>query len=153
MEKTKLLTCAVIALLVLNFGVLGFLFFSKEKERPNGRPMPKEVVIEKLGFDKNQVQVYDKLIRGHRDSIRAIDDAICNTKNKLYQLLNNETIAYQKDSLISKIAMHQVQIEKINFNHFNDIKKICNKEQVEKFEDLTLELTHIFSKKPKIRHD
>ena len=62
MNKTKLLSVAVIALLVLNFGILGFLFLSKKHE-PNGRKMPREIVIEKLHFDENQIVEYEKIIK------------------------------------------------------------------------------------------
>jgi periplasmic protein CpxP/Spy len=153
MDKTKLLTVAVIALLLLNFGVLGFLFLSKEKQnRPENRPRPREVVIEKLGFNAKQIADYEKLIQIHRQGINAIDDSIRDTKNKMYELLNSETTT-KKDSLISKIASYQTQIETLNFNHFLDIKKLCTKEQAAKFKDLTVELTRIFSKKQKPRHD
>ncbi|MBC7643346.1 MAG: hypothetical protein H7174_13600 [Flavobacterium sp.] len=155
MDKTKLLTFAVISLLILNFGVLGFLVFSKKEHGPRGiRPMPKEIIIEKLGFDALQIAEYDKLIKIHRQSIRSTDDSIRETKNELYELLNSDSdVKIQKDSLISKIAFYQKQIEVTNFNHFLDIKKLCSKDQITKFHDLTLDLTRIFSKKNKNHND
>ncbi len=58
MNKTKLLSFAVIALLLLNFGILGSLLLSKDKDGPKGKRMPREIVIEKLHFDDNQVIEY-----------------------------------------------------------------------------------------------
>ena len=155
MDKVKLLTFSVVALLVLNFGVLGFLVFSKSKNhRPEKHETPREIIIDKLNFDENQVDKYDKLIQKNRKNIDEIDDSISNTKNKLYQLLNSQTInKVEKDSLISKINFFQKQIEATNFNHFIDIKNLCNKDQIDKFEDLTKELSKIFSRKPKRRND
>ena len=51
MEKTKLLTVTVIGLLLLNLGTLGFLFLNGPKVHRGlheGRPEPKEIIIDKL---------------------------------------------------------------------------------------------------------
>lgn len=152
MNKTKLLSVAVIALLVLNFGILGFLFLSKKHE-PNGRKMPREIVIEKLHFDENQIVEYEKIIKEHQNAIRNLDDSIRKTKNELYQLLNEEKInSAQKDSLYLKLANYQKQIETTHFNHFLEIKKLCKKEQLADYKNLTEELSKIFSHKPRPKH-
>lgn len=152
MNKTKLLSVAVIALLVLNFGILGFLFLSKKHEL-NGRKMPREIVIEKLHFDENQIVEYEKIITEHQKSIRNLDDSIRKTKNELYQLLNEEKISsVQKDSLYFKLANYQKQIETTHFNHFLEIKKLCKKEQLADYKNLTEELSKIFSHKPRPKH-
>lgn len=145
MNKTKLLSVAVIALLVLNFVILGFLFLSK-KHKPNRRKMPREIVIEKLHFDENQIVEYEKIIKEHQKAIRNLDDSIRKTKNELYQLLNEEKInSAQKDSLYLKLANYQKQIETTHFNHFLEIKKLCKKEQLADYKNLTEELSKIFS--------
>lgn len=152
MDKTKVLGLAVIALVLLNIGILGFLFFSKEKEDSRGRKMPREIVIEKLHFDKNQITEYDKVIKIHQKNIRNLDDSIRSAKNELYELLNAETVnSVQKDSLCLKLANYQKQIETTHFNHFIEIKKLCKKEQLTAYKNLTEELSKIFShpRKPK----
>ena len=146
MNKTKVLGFAVIALLVLNFGILAFLFLSKNDDGTRGRKMPRAIVIEKLHFDENQIVEYDKIIKIHQDNIRSLDDSIRNAKNELYQLLNSENInSVQKDSLFLKLADYQKQIETTHFNHFQEIKKLCKKEQLSDYKNLTEELSKIFS--------
>lgn len=146
MNKTKVLGFAVIALLVLNFGILAFLFFSKNDNGPRGRKMPREIIIEKLHFDENQIVDYDRIIQVHQKKIRILDDSIRVSKNKLYQLLNSETIdTGLKDSLFLKLADYQKQIETTHFNHFIEIKKLCKKEQLSDYENLTEELSKLFS--------
>ena len=152
MNKTKLLSFAVIALLLLNFGILVFLFLSKDKDGPRGRKMPREIVIEKLHFNDNQIIEYDKKIKIHRETITTLDDSIKVAKNKLYQLLNFETLDLEKkDSLYSKLANYQKQVETTHFNHFLEIKAICKKEQLADYKTLTEELSKIFTygRKPK----
>ena len=152
MNKTKLLSFAVIALLLLNFGILVFLFLSKDKDGPRGRKMPREIVIEKLHFNDNQIIEYDKKIKIHRETITTLDDSIKVVKNELYQLLNFETVdLVKKDSLYSKLANYQKQVETTHFNHFLEIKAICKKEQLADYKTLTEELSKIFTygRKPK----
>lgn len=146
MDKTKVLGFAVISLVLLNIGILGFLFFSKEKDGRIGRKMPREIVIEKLHFDENQIKEYDKVIKIHQKNIRNLDDSIRSAKNELYKLLNAETVnSLQKDSLCLKLANYQKQIETTHFNHFIEIKKLCKNEQSTAFKNLTGELSKIFS--------
>lgn len=157
MEKTKLLTIAVIGLLLINLGTLGFLLLNNKQQHPphGGRPEPKEIIIEKLNLDKNQQSDYAKLIQWHRGEITRLDDNIRQAKNELYSQLNEtETNAKTKDSLIAVINSNQKQIEQTHFKHFEDIKKLCRKDQMENFNDLTEELARIFAPKPRRpRHD
>jgi hypothetical protein len=153
MNKAKLLSIAVIALLLLNFGILNFIFLSKGN-RPSDRKMPREIVIEKLHFDKNQIVAYEKIIEIHQKTIRDLDSSIRETKNELYQLLNSDKIdSEEKDSLLLELASYQKQIETTHFNHFLDIKKICKKEQLSDYNDLTEELGKIFAPNRKPKHD
>lgn len=108
--------------------------------------MPREIVIEKLHFDENQIVEYEKIIEEHQKAIRNLDDSIRNTKNELYQLLNEEKInSTIVDSLYLKLANYQKQIETTHFNHFLEIKKLCKKEQLADYKNLTEELSKIFS--------
>lgn len=153
MSKTKVLTIAVIALLLTNFGILGFLIFSKG-HNPNDRKMPREIVIEKLHFDENQIVAYDKTIKIHQKNIRNIDDSIRNTRNQLYQLLNSDTIDTRKrDSLYLKFSGFQKQIENTHFNHFLEIKNLCKKEQLSDFKNITEELSKIFNTRRKHKNE
>lgn len=153
MNKTKVLVFAVIVLVALNFGILGFLFLSKNNDGPRGRKMPREIVIEKLHFNENQIEAYDKTIKIHQEDIRNLDDSIRSTKNELYQLLNSDTIdSVQKDSLFLKLANYQKQIENTHFNHFLEIKKLCKKVQLSDYENLTEELSKLFSHPRRPKH-
>jgi protein CpxP len=152
MEKTKLLTITVIGLLLLNFGTLGFLVFigPKGHRGPHeGGPQPKEIIIDKLHFDAAQQKEYEKLIQWHQGEIRKLDDNIRQAKNELYSKLDETEIdAKAKDSLIGVINTNQKQIEETHFKHFQDIKKLCHKDQLDDFNALTEELSRIFAPKP-----
>ena len=154
MEKTKLLTITVVGLLLLNLGTLGFLFLNGKNHGSlrEGRREPKQIIINKLHFDANQQIEYAKLIEWHHGEITRLDDNIRESKNNLYLQLNqNETNVKIKDSLIAMINSNQKQIETTHFKHFEDIKKLCYPNQMDAFNELTEELSQIFSRGQKTR--
>ena len=162
MEKTKLLTITVIGLLVLNLATLGFLFISGPKghkppnDRTEGRQMPREIIINRLHFDVNQQKDYDKIIQWHKGEIKRLDYEVREAKIGLYSQLKESQLDLKvKDSLIAVINTNQKQIETTHFKHFEEVKKLCNKDQLEDFNELTEELSKLFSpnKPPRPRHD
>ena len=149
MDKIKVLSFAVILLLLLNFGTLGFLLLTgpKHDRRPPHR-MPKEIIIDKLQLDAKQQTAYQKLIDWHRGTIDSLDHQIRVTKNKLYLQLTQKTVDIKtKDSLIAILANDQKKIEETHFKHFQDIKNLCKPEQLSLFDDLSEELSRIFGRK------
>lgn len=156
MSKTKLLTIGLISLLVLNLGLISFLFINRPMPGPGGRglrndgpPKPREMVIERLHFSPAQIGEYDKLIEQHQKGIRNANDRIALVKNELYRSLSNTDLAV-RDSLIVKLGELQQQIELIHYNHFADIRKICEPEQIASFDRLTKDLAKFFFNQQKI---
>jgi protein CpxP len=155
MSKTRFLGFTVVVLILLNLATLGFLVFSGPKRHhpeQGGRLQPQEIIIEKLHLDANQQKKYQELIHLHRNEINELDKKMQNSKQELYLLLTKPDIDTKvKDSLFTVLGNYQKQIETTHFNHFQDIKKICNQEQQKDFDELTFELARIFqnSKQPK----
>lgn len=150
MSKIKLLSIAVIGLLAINFGILGFLFLRKPpmREGPGslGPPeeRPKHIIIERLHFDKEQVTRYEQLISEHRNKIRVLDEEIRATKNNLYSTLNDDS-SLNRDSLETRLGEIQKEIETTHYNHFADIKKLCHPDQLKDFNRLTADLAKVFA--------
>lgn len=147
MNKSKVLTFAVIVLFLINIVTLSFFIFKGQNsdEMRGKRPMPREIVIKKLHFDAEQVAQYVALIKVHQDSISAIDEQIKMYKNGLYHELaktNNQDLV---DSLFVQIANAQTKIEKLHYDHFLDIKKLCKPDQLKDYDELTTELAKIFN--------
>jgi protein CpxP len=152
MSKSKLLTFAVITLIIINIITLSFFIFKgpKDKGERNGRDpnrSPREIIVKKLHFDKDQITKYDELIKQHSESISKIDNEIILIKNNLYRELSNPENKTVTDSLFLQIASNQTGIERLHYNHFIDIKKLCIPEQLEDYNALTIELAQIFGPK------
>lgn len=157
MSKIKLLSIAVIGLLLINIAVVGFLLLKKpphpREDRPGpgeeGMPAmeqtrPKNIIIDKLHFDKDQSAQYETLIEQHQAIMKSLNDSIKVAKNDLYSSLNNETFT-GKDSLIAKLDLLQIQVERTHYDHFAAIKKLCKPEQLENYAALTKELARFFA--------
>lgn len=143
MSKNKFLIAVVIGLIVTNLLVIGLVVLRKPHRPPVPKP-PKEIIIERLGFNENQIKKYEALIEEHRQAIDEKDRVIRETKNMLYSQLKGNESSY-KDSLIDIISKAQRDIEYLHFKHFSDIKSICTNDQMEKYNDLVNELGRIFS--------
>jgi periplasmic protein CpxP/Spy len=149
MEKSKLLTIAIIGLLLINIATLGFLFMNKPKsgmyEMGNNRPTPKEIITLKLQFNDAQKEEYEILIEKHRENIRQTEDQIRNVKNELYSNLSDESKQSSNESLVNQLANLQKQIENTHLEHFQDIKKLCRENQLDDYNQLTKELSRFFN--------
>ena len=149
MSKNKLLTIAVIGLMVVNLGILAYLFFGRSPQHAGGPPPPrgenvKYIIIQRLHFDDAQVAEYEKLVREHRRSVRELDKQIRNAKNNLYASLADGT-SMNPDSLQARLGDFQRQMEITHYNHFMDIKNLCRPEQLGYFNDLTKDLAKFFA--------
>lgn len=152
MTKTRLLSILVIALITLNI-VLIMMFVIKKPHHPphhKNHEGPKNVVIEKLHFDEEQVASYEKLIAQHQSQINAKDKELKDVKNELYILLSVEN-ELDKSALLGEISILKKEIEELHFNHFLDIKRLCKKDQLKDYKELTHELARLFAPHPKPR--
>lgn len=144
MNKIKILKFAVVALFLINILTLGFIFTNNSK-KSHAKKMPREIIIKKLNFDKNQVKAYDELIKKHKNSIDVLDSKIKEAKNNLYFELSVNENESKADSILISLNHLKSDIEQVHYNHFLDIKKLCKKEQLESYNELTKELAKLFA--------
>ncbi len=133
----------VVGLLLINLLLILFLLLGKGH---GPHRQPKEIIIERLHFDDEQVGAYLKLIHYHRSTVDALDDSIAGIKKGLYSSLSTQPVtADSLQTVTSRIAALQQQIENTHYRHFADIKALCRPDQLKDFEDLSQDLARIFS--------
>ena len=98
MEKSKLLTIAVVSLLIINLGILSFLFFKSGINHHLGRggedsQSPKEIIEERLHFDSSQIRKFHELVDIHHEKMHLLSDKSREIRNGYYQLLENDSIS------------------------------------------------------------
>lgn len=137
-EKSKVLTIAILGLLILNFVTLAFLIF----HRPHF-PFPIEPPRkEARGFLENELNLTDqqkiefnRLREEHISTVAQIQDSIKPLKDQLFDQIKNDRVdTATVNSITSKIAENQKRIELATFYHFNKIRTLLNDEQKKKFD-------------------
>ncbi|MFM7023202.1 MAG: hypothetical protein ACKOXB_09505 [Flavobacteriales bacterium] len=138
MNKLKLISYIALVLLLTNILLLCFIFSGKPQH--HGPPNIREEVIEKLKLSEQQVVLYDESIQWHQQEIMKAEKEMMRLKSQLYQGISAGDGERKKDSLLMEIAQIDIQIERIHYYHFQDIKALCSVKQKEEFEKLICEI-------------
>ncbi len=136
MNKTKLLGLLVGLLVLLNVAILSYLFLNKQDNRPPRGPHNPEMramrIIERFDFDDTQIALFEKSKDKHVEKSK-----------ELYKQLEEASVAYYnhseinatKDSLYAQVESITQLVYKANDIHFNEVRKICNQEQLSKMDE------------------
>ncbi|MBY0433606.1 MAG: periplasmic heavy metal sensor [Cyclobacteriaceae bacterium] len=136
MTRERFLTIAVVFLLVLNAGVVLFLFLSPKPGPPRG-PELFEVIVRELDLDEGQQQQFFVLRDEHRSAMNELDKRFSDSFNQYLNLLTQSTIdAALRDSLENEMAGIEKAKAAVTLAHFEKVKRLCGAEQQEKFNQL-----------------
>lgn len=155
MEKNKLLTLAVIALFLLNLGILSFMLLTRpHADRPpfGGPPPhggPDRIIIESLHLDEKQIQQFEELKHEHHGKIIQLEKLSNDLHEKYFELLNDK-IMNQKavDSIATLIGDNRKQTELVNFEHFGKLRALCKPEQLKGYNEMIQHISRFFNSPP-----
>lgn len=133
--KSKLLPILLILLVLLN-GFLIFMLIKKPHENRKQSPN-RNFLIEQLQFSENQKSKFRDLDSTHRDFIEGIEEEIREEKNMLFSSFADETVNSQEN--IKKIATLEAKKEAELYRFFSAVRRICTKNQVDKFDHIIKE--------------
>lgn len=145
MKKNTLLY-SIIVLLILGNLLLLYMVMAPKPKGPAGEG-PKALIIERLQFDPEQVKAYEELIHQHRKDVHHTEMEIGALKNQLYSTLNQPVEANVFDSITDLIGKKQIEMERVHYAHFVEIRKLCKPEQLEAFDKLSEDLARLFAPK------
>ena len=143
--KIKSLYIIVGVLLLINIATLGFIWYTGLQSRigpPRIPPMQdgkNSFLANELGFTKEQAESFDSLKNEHRRGMEKILGQTKEFKDQLFECIKTGDDARAK-VLSEKIADNQKATELLTYEHFKDIRKICNEQQREKFDRILKEL-------------
>jgi hypothetical protein len=152
MNRSSLLTIAVVALMLMNIALIIFVFVARppRPDGPGGPGRPKEVIIERLRLDREQMEQYEVLIDRHRSSIRESSDRIEEVRRQLYATLSAPDAA-KEDSLTAVLGTLLQRIERAHFDHVLAVKGLCRPDQMKEFDAFSQELAELFAPKEQRR--
>lgn len=155
MSNGRFYKIVIVALLLLNGGILAFLWMKNNtlpQEHAGGRPGPghnrvDRLMSNKLHFTEEQEQRMQELKEEHHGQIMQIQEEERRLHNELFSLLrtnNNDTAL--RNSLMERLGLNDLRKETVTFEHFQKIRAILTPEQLPMFDELMEEIaSHIMS--------
>lgn len=104
---------------------------------------PRNEVIERLKFTDEQIVAYDVLIKNHREEVKRLSNAIQVAKHNSINRLKESNI----QPSLEEIGQLHLKMEELHWNHFMEIKELCNDSQKQSFDQLVEDLARMFAPK------
>lgn len=139
MRKEKFLTVAVAFLFVLNTGIIGYLFLTRQ-------PHPPElwkIVVHETGFDEQQRQRYFSLRDNHRKNMDQLNARFAETLRQYLDQLRTDADTLEADSLSRQLAFIEKQKAELTLRHFRAVKALCRPDQQQAFNSIIPKLTTV----------
>ena len=155
MKKENFYKIIIIALLLLNFGVLGYLWSGG---RNNHMPPPHDgrgegpagFIIERLQLDAQQQEAFQKLRDAHHVKADELKEESRQLHDVLFAGLTDSSINQpQVDSLMTLIAQNDHAKETLNYNHFKELKSILKPEQYKLYDEFIGDIARRFGPPPR----
>ena len=122
MNKQNFYIIIIGVLILINLTLMWLFLNQNNSSKKCG---PRDMIIEELHFDDEQIRKYDLLIKDHRILMRK-------GKSELYNFRKSYFLT-DSDSALSLLSNSYSNLENINKNHINEIMEICNSSQKEDF--------------------
>lgn len=134
-DKIKILSILVVLLICINLATIASVWIIRPAPPHGyGAQSPKEYIITKLEFTDEQVAAFELLRKSHFDTIQKLRHQIRTEKEEMYAGLKqkgNEEKAYAH---LAKVIAYEEQSEKITFEHFRQVRDLCDEEQKQHFD-------------------
>ena len=137
MNKQNFYIIIIGVLILINLTLMWLFFNQNNSSKKCG---PRDMIIEALHFDDEQIREYDLLIKDHRI-------LMFKGKSELYNFRKSYFLT-DSDSALSLLSNSYSNLENINKNHINEIMEICNSSQKEDFRIIIKENT-LFNERKK----
>jgi Spy/CpxP family protein refolding chaperone len=137
MKTNRILTVAVILLLLVNAAMLIFMLKCRghhDMKKQGGSPFDR--MVNELSMTEQQQTEFKKLKDEHFTAIKPVFDSVRTLKKSLFSLVKEENI---NDSLVNNysvlISQQQAIIDKLTINHFRKVRALFSGDQQKKFDD------------------
>ena len=166
-EKPKILTFIIIALLVLNFGTLAFMWLHKpphppefdmmhqgpqgqerglEHDRMHDGHEPADFITHELNFNQQQQTDFEKLRKVHQDAMKQSHNDMKKNKDEIFGYISKgQNDSVKINQLADNIAKDQKQIELATYSHFQKVRAMCDDNQKKKFDEIIGEVLRMMA--------
>jgi periplasmic protein CpxP/Spy len=117
--------------LMTNAATLIFFWYNRPTEGDKRPPRAGQVLVEALKFDAEQQAIFKTLRAQHHAAHDSLLRIIADKRQILYSQKQGVN-----DSMLNEIGLLQQNIERITYNHFGDVRKICTPTQQPQLDSL-----------------
>jgi len=150
LAKKNLLILTVIVLILANVTMLVIFFMTRIQKSPHPEAAAPAAFIEKqLGFDDQQQKKFDELRKEHHQGAQEIRRRINEEEDSLFSMLPNMTGSdSSREQLIKQIAFNKAEIDRMTFDHFRKVRKMCSPTQQKKFDEIIHDVIKMIAPPP-----
>lgn len=151
-DKVKILTIMVILLFIINVVTIAGTWRIIDPQTMRlitPPPNTKDYIINKLGLDERQQEVFEELRTEHFEEMRELQHQIHKEKKSMFDLLKSASpdtaITYAH---LAQIMQYEERLERITFEHFRKVRAICNDEQKQHLDAIIAQIMHMMHQGP-----
>ncbi|MFN8343901.1 MAG: Spy/CpxP family protein refolding chaperone [Spirosomataceae bacterium] len=137
--RYRYLWLVILGLLLLNLGLLGWIWFAPQK-RPREGGTPASFLEKELHFTAKQKEQFRLLREDHHTKTEAVRDSVREMKKQFFEHLGEPMSEAAIEKVTSEIALKMARIDKITFQHFRQVRQICTPAQQQKFDSIIDEM-------------
>jgi len=135
-SANKILTIAVVFLLLTNVALVIFMLGRKKDGKEHAHVDPFEMMVKELNMTAQQQKDYKLLKEEHFKAIKPLFDSVRVAKTAFFSLTKEKDV---DDSIVNlygrRIGEKQAIIDKLSFAHFRKVRNLFNAEQQPKFDE------------------
>lgn len=152
-EKNTVLTILVAILVVLNLGLVAFMWLNQHRGGPHEGPDTTRFLINELKLDKAQEEKYVALQHQLSDSLNPIKENERRIHDRFFEMMHADAPdSALVSSTIDSMGRMRAQIEYFTYRHFRQVRALCNTEQKKKFDAIITEAMHRMGPPPPRRN-
>jgi periplasmic protein CpxP/Spy len=138
-SSNKILTIAVVLLLITNIALVAFMVLGRNKagdRHSGGRGDMAELMAKELNMTEQQKKDHKQLKEEHFKTVSTLLDSVRAAKTALFALVKDPTV---NDSIVNvytkRIGGIQATIDQLTFAHFRRVRNLFTPEQQPKFDE------------------
>lgn len=128
----KIYKVGFFVLLIINIALVSFVVLKRQGSSMK-RDM-RERLSNQLALDESQKMAFMNMAKQHREKIREIDNQERTLLETYFDFVINPDSTNSKEEILERIQVLKKAKVLATYNHFQELKGICNDEQQVKFE-------------------
>lgn len=149
--NSKIYRIGFFALLAINIVLMVLFILGPKPPRPeHGRPQRdiKDQISHELGFTEEQKAKYDEMALKHREAIRNLEGRERKLMKSFFGQLASENSNQDKETSLEEIVQLERDKIMVTYNHFEELKGICNVEQLKRFDKVLSRIVPLLTNSP-----